>query len=493
MESNLCMETIMQGIMQGITNEGTQSVLQVENMMEEFELFKMFCKMRQSQSGGNNGILANNAIVNQLTERYPINQELEFEMEVNGEMKIIGNGSVYEIKNRNKWGVAYYFEDDNKDKKRKVNTFNSEKDARRFLDKLLNKKGGVGKVNVVETGRVSYDEEHKLKNYAEYYLGRVKPKVKKSTYDGYLSTNKIVTRHIGELYLEELTSDDIEQMFKRIGEQESHIGERYTCGIYDWLKRILKDAKRKGIVSENLMELVSKRDAKNLVVKRKEQYRKDVEVISEKNMKLLKQHMRNDVYRTMIELIEHTGMRAGEAGALQWGNIDFANKKIYIEYNLTTRLDRTCIPIGTSKVGLTSPKTDSSRRTIHMNETAYKLLGAWKQRKESIEMKNKKMKNGTQNLVFTNKNGNPVIPGMILKTIKDICKKHGIYEVDKDGNKYLPHTHMIRHLTATRLLRAGTNVMVVGEILGHTDIQTTQIYITILDEDKSNAMKSLDK
>ena len=47
-------------------------------------------------------------------------------------------------------------------------------------------------------------------------------------------------------------------------------------------------------------------------------------------MKLLKQHMRNDVYRTMIELIEHTGMRAGEACALQWGNIDFENKKIYI-------------------------------------------------------------------------------------------------------------------------------------------------------------------
>ena len=40
-----------------------------------------------------------------------------------------------------------------------------------------------------------------------------------------------------------------------------------------------------------------------------------------------------------------------------------------------------------------------------MNGTVYKLLKAWKQRKESTEMKNKKMKNGTQNLVFTNKNG----------------------------------------------------------------------------------------
>lgn len=71
-------------------------------------------------------------------------------------------------------------------------------------------------------------------------------------------------------------------MFNRIGEQESHIGERYIYGIYDWIKRIVTDAKRRGILSENLMELVSKREAKNLVVKRKEQYRKDVEVISKK-------------------------------------------------------------------------------------------------------------------------------------------------------------------------------------------------------------------
>lgn len=480
----------MQAIMQGIANQGNQCVSQ-EKMMQSIEMFVAFCQWQQSMSGGNNGILDNNAIVNQLTERYPINQELEFEMEVNGEMKIIGNGSVYEIKNRNKWGVAYYFEKDG-DKERSVKTFDNEKEARNYLNKILASRSKGNKIKVEPTGKPEYDKNHKLKKYTEDYLMGIKESIKKSTYDVYCSTNKRLKRYIGERYLEELTTNDIKQMFISIREQE-YIGERSVEAIYDWLKRVLKEANAEGITSKNVIDSTSKKEVKKLVLRHKEQYKKDVEIISEENMELLKQCMRKGVYRTMLELIEHTGLRAGEACALQWGNIDFENKRIYIVHNLTTRLDDTCKPIGKSKVGLTSPKTVSSNRTVPMNETVYELLKAWKERKESIKMKNKRMENGTQDLVFTNRNGNPVIPGMILKTIKDICKKHGIYEVDKDGNKYLPHTHMIRHLTATRLLRAGTNMMVVGKILGHTDIQTTQIYITILDEDKSNAMKSLDK
>ena len=142
----------MQAIMQGIANGGNQCVSQ-EKMMQSIEMFVAFCQWQQSMSGGNNGILDNNAIVNQLTERYPINQELEFEMEVNGEMKIIGNGSVYEIKNRNKWGVAYYFEKDG-DKERSVKTFDNEKEARNYLNKILASRSKGNKIKVEPTGNI---------------------------------------------------------------------------------------------------------------------------------------------------------------------------------------------------------------------------------------------------------------------------------------------------------------------------------------------------
>ncbi|MBS5316936.1 MAG: site-specific integrase [Clostridiales bacterium] len=481
----------MQAIMQGIANGGNQCVSQ-EKMMQSIEMFVAFCQWQQSMSGGNNGILDNNAIVNQLTERYPINQELEFEMEVNGEMKIIGNGSVYEIKNRNKWGVAYYFEDDNKDKKRKVNTFDSEKEAQRFLNKLLNKKEKMGKVNVVETGKVAYNEEHKLEHYMKEYLDEKKEEIKKSTYDGYYSISNVIKRYMGEMYLEELTAQDIKALFVKMRDGE-HIGERKVEAVYDWLKRILKHARVCGIMDRDIMEGISKKSVKKMVLKLPEHYKKDIEIISEENMERLKQCMENDTYRMMIQVIEHTGLRAGEACALYWRNVDFENRKIHIVHNLTTRVDKNCRRIGNAKVALTTPKTSSSKRVVYMSDTLYEILEEWKNREVSDRELEKREECGTSELVFVNRQGNPIIPGMLLKVIKDTCKKNGIYETDKNGNKYLPHTHMIRHLTATRLLEKGVDLPTVSKILGHTDTQTTQIYITIREEKQKEAMKRLDK
>jgi integrase len=51
--------------------------------------------------------------------------------------------------------------------------------------------------------------------------------------------------------------------------------------------------------------------------------------------------------------------------------------------------------------------------------------------------------------------------------------------------------HDLRHTAATRLADAGVNVIVIAEILGHSDIRTTKRYSHVMEEAKREAVEKL--
>lgn len=56
---------------------------------------------------------------------------------------------------------------------------------------------------------------------------------------------------------------------------------------------------------------------------------------------------------------------------------------------------------------------------------------------------------------------------------------------------YHLHPHMLRHTFATEYLRAGGNLEYLRRIMGHASIETTQIYLHVVDGDLTEAHKSL--
>lgn len=78
------------------------------------------------------------------------------------------------------------------------------------------------------------------------------------------------------------------------------------------------------------------------------------------------------------------------------------------------------------------------------------------------------IKNETCNYVFLNKNGEKISRQMIFKILKNLANKAGIIK------EISPHT--LRHSFASNLLNNGADLRVIQELLGHENLETTEIY-----------------
>ena len=171
-------------------------------------------------------------------------------------------------------------------------------------------------------------------------------------------------------------------------------------------------------------------------------------------------------FNTIIKVLLLTGMRSGECLALQWEDIDFQKKKIYIHNTLTD--------IG-GKHFLTPPKTTASIRYQYMGDFLVELLSKHKLEQEKLQA-SKGLSFLHPEMVFTSLTGN----------YKDRSSLHATFKHTLKGTKFEFMTlHKLRHTNATLLLNNGVDLKIVSEHLGHSNISITgDIYTSILDNSK---------
>lgn len=143
--------------------------------------------------------------------------------------------------------------------------------------------------------------------------------------------------------------------------------------------------------------------------------------------------------KAMLEVLYATGTRISELINLELNQIDF--DECIIRVTGKGKKDR-IIPIG-----------DTAMDALKNYILNYRIF---------------LVKTNDNNYVFLNKNGNKISRQGFFKILKGLAFDAGI---KKDIS---PHT--IRHSFATNLLNNGADLRIIQELLGHENLQTTEIY-----------------
>jgi integrase/recombinase XerD len=83
-------------------------------------------------------------------------------------------------------------------------------------------------------------------------------------------------------------------------------------------------------------------------------------------------------------------------------------------------------------------------------------------------------------------------PGEKVFKLKATCISNKVRLFAKKAGVGSFHTHTMRHKFATDLLEAGANLKVVQELLGHANLGTTEVYLSIVNQSLHDAIKLLD-
>ncbi|MDD4467819.1 MAG: tyrosine-type recombinase/integrase [Candidatus ainarchaeum sp.] len=87
--------------------------------------------------------------------------------------------------------------------------------------------------------------------------------------------------------------------------------------------------------------------------------------------------------------------------------------------------------------------------------------------------------------VFSKKNGKPLTTDTIQRIVREASKRAGL-------TKHVT-PHCFRHSYATHLLETGTNIRYIQTLLGHSNLNTTQIYTNVANQQLKKVQSPLDK
>jgi len=250
-----------------------------------------------------------------------------------------------------------------------------------------------------------------LQKWLELYkVGKVKP-----------STLEQMKRHlrtvsddkIAKLPLKKLTSIDLQEFLN--AEDKPRKREK----LYEYLKDAMTKAVKNKLIADNLFDGIDK----------PKHNKKPSRALTHDEEQLFTAECRKSNQGDLFLLCLYQGLRLGEALALTYDDVDFANKTLTVSKSID------------SLGNVTTPKTATSNRTMPLFDRSAELLKP----------------DGSGNIF---KYPRKVYQNSMLR----ICKRLNIQGIS---------VHSLRHTFATRCSEAGVAVKVVQKWLGHSTLDMT--------------------
>lgn len=330
--------------------------------------------------------------------------------------------------------------------------------------------------------KISFEE------YAEYWFKTYKKgKIEPSSYTRLYRVFDVQIRDkLGNKNIGDIQTTHIQKIIDDYANPSSNTKALAISGlkkITQFLNPCFKTAIKEGIIQNNPCEDIQLPSQSYVKKETKQQYSLSDNEINRFKSAALEKFSKKNEYKTRnslsLLLILNLGLRAGEALSLEWSDIDFNNKLIYINKTLQCGIkneNKTNNENAYISRIKNNPKTLSGKRILKLNDTVLFYL------KELKEYD--KRNNINSPYVCCNNFGKINNHRNLQKCLNRLCINANI---DKDVT-----IHTLRHTFGSTLIRRGIGIEVVSKLMGHANITITyNKYIHTIKEEEAKAMNMI--
>ena len=315
-------------------------------------------------------------------------------------------------------------------------SFRTQREAEAKLGELLKE---AQKGSYVKPTKLTVAEW--LERWLADYAG---PNVRATTLRGY---RKYVERHIipsvGGVRLADLRPDHVKRC--HVDALERGVGKQTVLHLHRVLSKALNDAMTAGYIVRNVATIAKppRLDPRPKVRFEPQEVRAFLEVA------------RATPYFEVLLLDLFLGLRRSELLGLEWGDIAFDGRRVYVRRSLHM--------VPGQGIVIYPTKNKTSDRDIGMSETVSLLFRSIRDRCDAIQaMAGTSVQ--VDSFVFADPAGKPMSPNTLSMATRKIAVKAGLPHI---------HLHSLRHWAASLALANDASLQEVQEFLGHSTIRTT--------------------